>query len=387
MTVLLDDGSAQPGTHLLLIGVGSYPHLNGGSAPPAKLFQRHMNMGQLSSPPLSAMEFALWFVDPAAGFNNPERPLRSLAMLCSAPQALEWSPAAGAKQAVAPATMANATQAITDWIARASRHEENLALLYFCGHGLSFGETQNSLLLEDFGSNALKPMGHAIAFDELRMGLMQQCAARYQCHFIDACRTLPSRDFVDQYGTDTGDAVVAGGLSKKLRNKVAPVFFATGLASAAYGLADQASLFAQGMLRSFRGVGSRDADDHWDVNVPAMAEGINKGVESLSFQTQPQYCQPRDTGQPLLLHRLRSEPEVIVKVSTRDDTLMTKAVLACTSVATAKRQQREPHAVPWWVPLPLGAYNFEALAADNLANILGQRSNKHVSPPGAEVRL
>lgn len=386
MTVLVDDQSVEPGTHALLIGVGDYPFLKDGTAPEAERFKLHMNMGQLSSPPKSIEELERWLRDAQSGFHNPDRPLRSLEVLCSASPALELIGPGGAKAAVARAQRAAVHQAILDWKKRAGRNEENLGVFYFCGHGLSFGEIQNALLLEDFGGNHNDPMADAIAFDELRLGLMRQCDARYQVHFIDACRTPPTREFTDLYGdTSTGEAVVAGGLSRKLREKVAPVFFATGLAAAAYGLKDQASLFTQGMLRCFRGVGSRDADDHWDVTIPAVAEGINKCVESLAFQTQPQYCQPRDTGQTFVLHQLRGDPEVIVKVFTRDETLMPKTILSHTNEATQVRTERQPLAVPWWVPLPLGKYKFEAVSAAS-ATIIGNRS-KHVSPPGADVGL
>jgi hypothetical protein len=386
MTVLFDDGSPQPGTHVLLIGVGDYPFLKGGAAPAAKLFAHHMGMGQLSSPPKSVEELARWFFDGQDGFNNPERPLRSLQMLCSAAVPVVWAPQGAAGQPVAKAKTAGVAQAIKDWMARTNRNEENLAFLYFCGHGLSFGETQNSLLLEDFGGDVNDPMSNAIAFDELRLGLMRQCEARYQCHFIDACRTLPIRDFIDTFGDEnTGIAVVSGGLSKKLRDKLAPVFFATGLASVAYGLQDQASLFLQGMLRCFRGVGSRDADDHYEVIVEAVAEGINKCVESLAFQTQPQYCQPRDAGHPFPLHRVRGDPEVIVKVFTRNETLLANTILSHTSETTNVRTERKPLAAPWWVPLPLGKYLFQAVSAQD-ATVVGQQS-KYVSPPGAQVGL
>lgn len=385
MTVLFDDGLAVPGAHVLLIGVGNYPFLKDGSTAEPERFKLNMNMGQLSSPPRSLEQLAGWFVDDENGFHNPDRPLRSLQVFCSASPTLELAAPGGAKVAIAQAKTAAVHEAIVNWKTRADRHEENLAIFYFCGHGLSFGEIQNALLLEEFGGNDMNPMADAIAFDELRLGLMRQCEARYQVHLIDACRTLPTREFTDLYGdTNTGDRVVAGGLSRKLREKIAPVFFATGLAAAAYGLAGQASLFTQGLLRCFRGVGSRDADDHWEVTIPAVAEGINKCVESLAFQTQPQYCQPRDTGQTFILHRLRGDPEVIVKVFTRDETLLPQAILAHISEANV-RIERPPLGVPWWVPLPLGKYTFEAVSVGN-AVVIGQRS-KHVSPPGAEVGL
>lgn len=383
MTVLLDDSANQPGTHVLIIGVGTYAFLKGGKGAE---FKHHMSMGQLSSPPESATELTEWFLDAADGFHNPDRPLRSLQLLCSSDDGLTWPAQGGGNTPIERATTANVKKAIAAWVSRANRDEDNLALFYFCGHGLSFGQTQNSLLLESWGENGLDPMCDALAFDEMRLGLMQQCKARHQCHFVDACRSVPTKEYRDEFGTRTGEPVVAGGVSNRVRNKIAPVYFATGLASAAYGLDKQPSLFAQGVLLAFRGTASRDADDHWDVGVSAMAEGINKGVESLAFQTQPQYCQPLEAGQSLILHRLRRDPEVIVKVWMHDETLLGKAVLACTSADMALRKEREPRAVPWWVPLPLGIYNFEALASDNRANVIGKRT-KNIAPPSAEVRL
>jgi hypothetical protein len=194
-----------------------------------------MGMGQLLAPK-SVEELAKWFFDGQSGFNNPERPLRSLQMLCSAAAPFVWTPAGAAGQPVAKAKTADVAQAIrTGWPGQPQRGE-NLAFLYFCGHGLSFGETQEFLLLEDFGGDVNDPMSNAIAFDEMRLGLMRQCEARYQCHFIDACRNLPTRILSAASGdANTGIAVISGGLSRKLRDKLAPVFFATGLASVASG--------------------------------------------------------------------------------------------------------------------------------------------------------
>lgn len=384
MTVLLDDQQATPGTHVLVVGVGRYPFLKDGSAPEAERLAVHMNLGQLSSPRHSVEELTRWFVDGQRGFNNPERPLRSLQVLCSSSAALRLPDLGGQMRDIAPASRANVHRAILDFMARGSRNEENLLIFYFCGHGLAFSEVQNALLLEDFGRNGADPLADAIAFDELRQGLMRQCSARYQVSFIDACRTLPTREFTELYGDESaGQAVVAGGISRKLRDKVAPVFFATGLAAPAYGVPAQASLFTQGLLSCFRGVGSRDEDDQWRVTVPAIAEGINKSVQSLVFERQPQFCQPRDTGQSLVLHHLRGLPEVIVKVCTRDEQLLAQTILVHTNEGNVS-VRREPLNVPWWVPLPSGKYRFEALSPGE--TLLGRRE-KHVSPPGADVVL
>lgn len=382
MTVLFDDGLPDPGTHVLVIGIGRYPHLVDGGAPE---FAMAMNMGQLESPPQSAREVAEWFLDAAGGFHNPERPLRSLQMLCSAKAPVSMPDAGGGAKVVAGATKAAVKQAVKDWMARAGRNPENMAVFYFCGHGLAFGEAENSLLLEEFGADAHDPMTDAIAFDDMRMGLMRHCAAKYQIHLIDACRTPPVAAFVDTFGDrQTGDPLVSAGLSRKLRDKVAPVYFATGLASPAYGVPDQPSLFTQGLLQSMRGPASRDKDDHWEVQIPALAEGINKCVASMAFQSQPQYCQPRDTGQEVTLHRLRGTPQVIVKVYRQDAGLLPQTVFAHVNEDANERAERAPpKPAPWWVSLVSGPYRFEATApGQGLA-----QKRRYITPPSAEVGL
>ena len=52
--------------HALVIGIGDYPHLIGGSGP---LTPSHDGMQQLSSPPVSARAVADWLI---ADFRHPE---------------------------------------------------------------------------------------------------------------------------------------------------------------------------------------------------------------------------------------------------------------------------------------------------------------------------
>jgi hypothetical protein len=385
MTVLLDDLQATQGTHVLLVGVGDYPYLKDGDH--TKPFDMAMGMGQLSSPALSVQALATWFMDANTGFHNPDRPLSSLQVLCSANAPVVINGKDGTPHDVNRARMPAVKQAAMDWMERAGRNPENLAIFFFCGHGLAFGEAENALLLEDFGGNSAHPLADAIAFDSMRLGVLRHCAAKHQIHLVDACRTPPTKDFLDTYGNGaTGDPIAVAGLSRKLRDKIAPVYFATGLASAAYGLSGQPSLFTQALLQSMRGPASCDKDDHWEVQVPRLAEGINKCVAGMSFQAQPQYCQPHETGPELMIHRLRANPEVIVKVFTRDQTLLPKVTLVHVDEFSGERAERPPDSAPWWVVLPTGSYRFEALAAEDNRLVLSQRT-RYVMPPGVEVGL
>ena len=385
MTVLRDDGKADPGTHVLLIGVGSYPFLEGGT--PGQTFVHSMGMGQLSSPPVSVRVLADWFTNPRNGFNNPDRPLRSLAVLCSdvAPFLLEDS--TGAEVAVERARMPAVTQAVLAWMGRAGRNTENLAVFFFCGHGVAFGEAETALLLEDFGGNTTDPMDEAIAFEQMRMGVMRQCDATYQCHLIDACRTPVTRAFGDAFDTrkSIGKAIASSGISRALRDKVAPAFLATDIGASAYGLTGQASLFTQALLGAMRGPACREKDDYWEIQAPALAEGINKYIATLNYQTQLQYCQPIANGRELALHRLRAEPEVVVKVFTRDPANLKKSVLVCLREPDF-RMEKTKLSAPWSIALTRGKYRFEARLATDTSQLLGERETD-VVPPGKEFGL
>ena len=389
MTKLFESLAAGPGTHALVVGVGDYPHLKDGSAPPDKLFALHMGMGQLTSPEFSVRGFVDWLIDGQAGMNNPARPLLSLEVLCSSEQELILpDPAGGDDITVDAATKANFDAAVASWMARANAHQDNLLLFYFCGHGLTYNQGRSTLLLSEFGRNPLHPMAEVIDFQAFRFGLLSRCRAEHQLHFIDACRTRPNNGFLDEYGEeDIGDCVVAGGI-RRLSDKNIPVFYATSLGAAAYGLTGAPSFFTQGLLQAFRGSASREANNGWEVVTTAIAEGVNKCVEALTFQKVDQYCQGSDADKPFALHRLREEPEVVVKVLMNDSTQLEDVLFSCESLPappTFSERRQPPVKSPWWLHLRKGQYAFVAESAAH-NTVINQRS-REVAPPGAEVAL
>ncbi|QSX74009.1 caspase family protein [Lysobacter arenosi] len=390
MTLIFDDQSTDLGTHALLIGVGDYPYLKGGSAP-AQLFVHHMEMGQLSSPPISVQEMASWLSDPVSGMLNTARPLRSLEVLGSSSTTPQMLVLPGRPDTpLQRASMVNVEEAVATWMERAGRNTGNTLLFFFCGHGISYSLGESSLLLDDFGSNPLMPMAHAIDFDTFRFGLIRRCAAENQVFFLDACRTEMATAFERQFGdANKGIPIVTGGGGlSAIRNKAVPVFFATGLGSLAYGQPGEPTIFTQGLLRAFRGSASREASNNgWEVVATAITEGVNKCVESLAFQKIPQYCDSKDANRPLLLHRLRGKPEVVVKVTTSEEQL-NDTLFSCESkppppLFTDKRIP--PGKAPWWIHLPAGQYTFTAVS--HRSSLLIGSCEKHVAPPASEVTL
>src|SRR5256885_3452123 len=187
-------------------------------------------MEQLTSPPASARAFATWLL---TTYDNPRVPLASLDLLLSDAKSQLVGPP---DREVQTATFANVSQAIKDW-AKRSASPDDLLLFFFSGHGIS-AAVQTTLLCEDFGSDPLAPLSHAIDFTKLHMGL-DQIAARRQCFFVDACRvaTTTVLETFDYYG----QPVIDPKAQHSVHARQAPVFQSTLAGQSAYGRKGQQS--------------------------------------------------------------------------------------------------------------------------------------------------
>jgi hypothetical protein len=89
---------------------------------------------------------------------NQQAPLGSIELLLS-PATINYELPDGGFKQVDAATTPNIQAAFNNWYARANKSEKNVAVFYFCGHGLESDVTL--LLLEDFGSNPNNLWDHA----------------------------------------------------------------------------------------------------------------------------------------------------------------------------------------------------------------------------------
>lgn len=160
--------AGSPGVHALVVGVGHYDDAS---------------VAGLAGAAPSALAFAEWLLTKQT---LPGLALGSIDVLASQPSGapVTWQGAS------LPAPNCQALQdAVDGWHARAAGSPDNLAVFYFCGHGIELGGLQ-SLMLADLNLGSADPFGNAIAFDELVRG-MDSCGARRQLFVIDACRELP----------------------------------------------------------------------------------------------------------------------------------------------------------------------------------------------------
>lgn len=366
--------SPQPGaaTRALIIGVGHYPALPDGGGPQ---FVRPEGMRQLLSPPISARRFAQWLIE---NYQSKNRPLSSVQLLLSetVPGDFEYT-VAGQSKSVTPHTADFATVrlAIRQWQA-SSTHPDDLMLFYFCGHGIADGANV-ALLMSDFGLDPQSPLDGALDFRRFRVG-MEDCVARQQCFFVDACR---SRSTLLQRNDYAGHPVLNASLAANPggRVRIGPVFFSTLAGEPAHGRPGKPSVFTEALLEALNGPGAGDEDGDWTVKTTRLHAAIEFLIrESIRENGWEVSQQPiAEAMQELVLNTV-IKPIVPVLLSVDPYDAHAEALLRYDGDGT--NEQRAAMENIWSLRLPVGVYNFHADFASTRFNNISA-ANQWVRPP------
>lgn len=248
------------GTHAFVVGAGSYPHLAAGA-----LAARDVPfvLGQLTSPPVSAKAFARWFEGTLV---NPLAPLASIELLLSPVESLTNRD--GVAVPIEEATHDNIELAFTRWQARCSSNPQNVAIFYFCGHGLAREDLL--LLASDFGNPAFANLWrNAIDLNATHTS-MAACQAKTQLYFIDACRETPIA-LLHQIGISATN-LLSGQFGPIGRD--APIYYAAGEGMRGFGLANEVSFFTAAVLAALDGVGATDQGAGWQVDTSTLGTSV-----------------------------------------------------------------------------------------------------------------
>jgi hypothetical protein len=343
-----------PSTHAIVIGVGHYQHLPGGGK---KRFPDPSGMGQLKSPPASARALARWLIEE---YKHPKKPLASLSLLLSDSQGSNFVYGAQGKEKsaqAAPAVMAEVERAVRAWRQLGNKNTDHLLLFYFCGHGIARG-TDLSLLLSDFGAEPTAPLAGAIDFRRLRQG-MDECAAREQCYFVDACR-VGSELLIkaDGYaGNPIINAIGAVNASGKVRR--APVFYSTLPGTLSYARTGKPSLYTTALIEALSGAGAGDEDGSWRVRTNRLHDALNFLVMDASEELEVQQLQIASSDEltSIDLNEI-SDPKVPVVFTCNPREAHGEAALSCENAVL--QLKRKAAAVPWRLRLPVNSYDFTA---------------------------
>ncbi|MDY0917613.1 caspase family protein [Pseudomonas viridiflava] len=372
MTTFRIDASEGPGTHVLILGVGDYPYLKDGSAQGRAA---HRNMGQLSSPPVSALEMLRW-VD--SSLSNPQAPLKSIEVLVSAVNAPSFTDRFGLSQRIDSADWDNYEAAVTAWKERADSHPENVAIFYFCGHGM--GDGINTYLLTGDAGRSSKLLRHGIHVSELRLA-MGSCTATKQIYLIDACRNVDLACVLDPHdSSETGLPEVNPLLVFRGEN---PVLYSARQGEQAFGAPGQVSVFTKALLNGLnRCAVFRPRGREWVVSPQQLQRAIAALMED--FSGSPPCPADGISGQGFQLHVLNQPPEVILHVHLDNQNANESAVISYTSEGNTVIRQDSEH--PWRTFVPSGACLIEA-SFNPAGRFTAQSMEFHMVPPFQNITL
>lgn len=317
MTLVFEDADlAGPATHALVIGVGDYPFLPGGSG--GHRTPHDDGMRQLSSPPVSARRVVDWLIE---SFDNPDRPLATVELLLAdaaddgyRPPVAPRSRFRSRRRKIEVATIAQIADASARLKDRGNSHADNQLIIYFCGHGISAGP-EFALVASDYGAMPNRPYFGLISFPDFLVG-MSDCAAMRQCYFIDACRS--TSEMLVAARNYAGDPLVAA-LAAQTRGLRQSVYFSTLGGAAAHGREGEPSLFTAALLLALAGAAASDANDSWWVNTTRLFEALGHLMEHVVDPAIPVVQVPQSGTQIQFdLHRLPGEPELPLHIPVDD---------------------------------------------------------------------
>lgn len=311
-----DPDPAVPATHALIIGIGGYRHLDGGSHPKPEIRTSIGVLGQLTTAPRSARAFADFVVANAARW---QAPLGSVDLILSAKPGDTAALPNGHPNS---ATFDVIEEAYSNWRARCDSHKDNIALLYFCGHGVE--KEQQILLTEDFGRSTNNPWRHAIALDTSVLGF-RRCNANTQCFFIDACREITSP--LKNHDIDASPLEVP-----KLAQRESEFTFqmkSTAAKETALGPPNGVAYATQALIRALGGDAAAVKGNKWVVRTGGIADKITDILGLVKDDEEFRQRCPCHVTKSTPLLTLDHVPTVRLDIDCDPDTATPGAQLTC----------------------------------------------------------
>jgi hypothetical protein len=350
MSLVFDRIGDCPQTHVLIIGIGGYPWLKDGLkwSPGQNVF--FASMGQLSSAPVSAAAFYKTVIDLHEGGESKQdqwiRPLGSIELLISDVPgthpilpSLEYD----------GATWENIYEAYRQWKKRCDSHPDNVAIFYFCGHGLE--KANQYLLAEDFGKLEGNPWRHAINIDQTRRAF-HGCKAETQVFFIDACR-LVALDFLDR-DIDIAALDHAEHLGQDCKYNLTQKAAAHN--ESAFGRVNTASIYTSALIKVLRGQAASVADEEWVIETRDISGRIHELMDMVEpGQGYDQRC-THTSNMTTTLIRFNEPPDVIISLTCDPEEALAVAELSCLNADSKALQSRPPLPTPWDVNVKAGIY-------------------------------
>ncbi|MEW7848454.1 caspase family protein [Massilia aurea] len=356
MTLVIRNHSEHPGTHVLIVGVGSYPTFPG-------YVPGQNTMGQIDSAEIGAQSVANWF---AQKFHNPSKPLASLRLLLSNDHGNQWESAEGVQQ-VDAATSDNFLDAYDAWIADADAQPGSTLVLYFAGHGIG-SWADHSLICENYNAAPKRRMEGAVDYNNVLYAIANKSKSSHVWIFIDSCRVSEIAQAINgDYGRKVDDGT---GPIGKIGGPKISTFFATSPGGEAHGNAGAPSFFAEAVVKAFESNAfdrrnGRDWACFTDVAFRAISKQLERIYvrEDFDLATRPVPYQ-WNADSDSFLHCLPAErlPTMMVEISCDPDSDNATHTIFWKQGVQETLQQ--PSGQVWRTELTPGYYSFGAIGGD-----------------------
>jgi hypothetical protein len=363
------DLNGQVGTHVIVIGIGQYDHLPGGSGEPTP---HHLNLKQLTSPPASARKIASWFIE---AYDCPEKPLGSVSLVLSEPAAeIFKNPKTGQSFNVPSGLTEEVRAALKAWLKRAEVDSDSRIILYLSGHGFAEG-LDYFYLLRDYGEDPDDPLQGAMNYQRFVTGLAKRKPSN-QFLLFDACRSTDPMITLNRTGGQAFFAVdPAGRLGVAQAMQQCPIF-STELDRQAFGMANEASLCARAFIRAMSGACSKKVGNAWYVTTDRIVEALSdlqnrelknmaQAMKTKASETMKQSADGNSHAR-IALRKIAGTPAIPVFVRLKNAALAPAFRIRAVRGAHPPWTISDPGSAGWkaqeeWeVQLEVGEYNFEA---------------------------
>jgi Caspase domain len=354
-----------PGTHVIAIGIGHYDHLEGGGKP---LTRHHLDLKQLTSPPISATKIAAWFIEE---FDCPDSPLASVSLVLSEPQPAEFrNGKTGQTFKVPTGTMDEVRTALSAWMKRAETDPRNRIILYFSGHGLSEGiGLEQKYLLRDYGKDANDPLLGALDYQTFISGLATRRPSS-QFLLFDACRVSEP---IAKWNPTGGERIFAAlpeerlGITQPMRQ--CPIFSAE-IDRPALGRPNEESLCAKAFIRAMRGACCKREGNSWYVTTERILDTLSDFQNREALEGNAKQSADANRHAKIHLRRLNGIPSIPVFVRLDVKALAPDVIISAIRGIKASQTPQtisDPNSSGWqareeWeTELEIGEYRFQAV--------------------------
>lgn len=371
-----------PGTHVLIIGIGSYDYLVGG-----RLENREVAAGmrQLPAAARSARAAADWFLD---AFADDRRPLASLALVLSEPLVARYAhhKANLTGQDLPNGDMEGVAEALDEWVQRSSSDRRNLAVLYFVGHGLHAGSS--ILLCRDYGKVKGRRFEWAINLDDLLVALATRSVDE-QLVMVDACRNADVTDQTLSRGGRAGRNILAHE-PLDLRDGMEArqsIHFATSKYTEAWAAEDGVSLFSEALLQALSGGGAQ-LQHGWQVATGGLQEALTAYVRRAAAEAGLEQVPDRQRAADFIICRPQSLM-VPVRVTFAPANLWNdrvRLVVEGDAGPVVCGPELAYGVSGWTLALPKGGYTFK-VTFEGVEAYEGTSARETVVPPFAPIDI